>query len=297
MLAAFITVLFDGVAYGCLLFVISVGMSVTLGLMRFINLAHGAFAMFGGYTASVLVARSGFSLLSALPVVFVGFGAIGAGLERVVYRRVSKTKPLDQVLLTIGIAFVATAVATYLWGPSQRRIALPSGLTGQIHVLGVDLGAYRLFLIAFVVAITIALHVLIERTRFGAQLRAAVDQPDAAAGVGIPVGRVFSLSFALGSGLAAVGGALGVDVLGLDPSFTFRYMVYFLLVVVVGGPGSIVGSAVAAVALGVFDVVGKYYLPGAGAFLIYAAMVIVLLISPHGLVQRTMQRTTQRVAR
>lgn len=283
---AFVGVLFDGVAYGSLLFVISVGMSVTLGLMRFVNLAHGAFAMFGGYAAYMLVERRGLSLLAALPVVLVGFAGIGAVVERLLYRWVSRARPLDQVLFTIGLAFIATAIATWLWGPSQKRIALPAALSGQLHVLGLDLGIYRLFLIAMVIAITAALHVLIERTRFGAQLRAAVDHPAAAAGLGIPVDRVFSVSFALGSGLAAVGGALGVDVLGLDPSFTFKYMVYFLLVVVVGGEGSIVGSAVAAVLLGVFDVVGKYYVPSAGAFLIYVVMVILLLVFPHGLVRR-----------
>jgi len=285
-MAAFISVLFDGLAYGSLLFVISVGMSVTLGLMRFVNLAHGAFAMFGGYTAYVLVSRWGLSLFAALPVVLLGFAVVGAVLERLLYRWVSRTRPLDQVLFTIGLAFIATGLATYVWGPSQRAIALPRALTGQIHVLGMDLGAYRLFLIGMVVVLTVSLHLLVERTRFGAQLRAAVDHPEAAAGLGIPVDRVFSLSFALGSGLAAVGGALGVDVLGLDPSFTFRYMVYFLLVVVVGGPGSIVGSAVAAIALGVFDVVGKYYVPSIGAFLIYALMVVLLLVFPHGLYRR-----------
>jgi len=285
-MAAFISVLFDGVAYGSLLFVISVGMSVTLGLMRFVNLAHGAFAMFGGYAAYVMVSRWGLSLFAALPVVLVGFAAVGAVLERLLYRWVSRTRPLDQVLFTIGLAFIATGLATYVWGPSQRGFALPPALTGQIHVLGMGLSAYRLFLIGMVVAITVSLELLVERTRFGAQLRAAVDHPEVAAGLGIPVDRVFSISFALGSGLAAIGGALGVDVLGLDPSFTFKYMVYFLLVVVVGGPGSIRGSAVAAVALGVFDLVGKYYVPSIGAFLIYALMVILLLVFPHGLYRR-----------
>lgn len=285
-MAAFITVLFDGVAYGSLLFVISVGMSVTLGLMRFINLAHGAFAMFGGYTACVLADRWGVSMFAALPVVLVGFAAVGAVLERAVYRWVSRTRPLDQVLLTIGIAFIATAVAHLIWGPFPRRLAVPEALTGQLHVLGVDLGVYRLFLIGMVVAITAALHVLIERTRFGAQLRAAVDRPEAGAGLGIPVNRVFTASFAIGSGIAAVGGVLGVGTLGLDFNFTFRYMVYFLLVVVVGGEGSILGSALAAIALGVFDVVGKYYFPSVGAFLIYALMVVLLLVSPHGLIRR-----------
>ena len=285
-MAAFITELFDGVAYGSLLFVISVGMSVTLGLMRFINLAHGAFAMFGGYTACVLAERWGLSMFAALPVVLVGFAAVGAVLERVVNRWVSRTRPLDQVLLTIGIAFIATALAGILWGPDQRHLARPAVLDGQLHVLGVDLGVYRLFLIGMVVVITAALHVLIERTRFGAQLRAAVDRPDAGAGLGIPVNRVFTISVAIGSGLAAVGGVLGVEMLGLDHSFTFTYMVYFLLVVVVGGEGSIIGSAAAAIALGVFDVVGKYYIPDLGGFLIYGLMVVLLLVFPGGLIRR-----------
>ena len=283
MVAAFLSVLFDGVAYGSVLFVISVGMSVTMGLMNFINLAHGAFAMFGGYLAIALMTRAGLPFAAALPVVLVVLGAAGAVVERLLYRRVSKTRPLDQVLFTIGLAFIATAAATYLWGPSQQRVVLPAGLTGQLHLGAVDLGVYRLFLIAVVVAITAALHALIARTRFGAQLRASVDNPEAAAGVGIPVDRVFTASFALGSGLAGLGGALGIDVLGLDPNFPFKYMVYFLIVVVVGGEGSIIGSAVAAVALGVIDVVGKYYLPGAGSFLIYGLMVGLLLVFPHGL--------------
>ena len=285
-MAAFITVLFDGVAYGSLLFVISVGMSVTMGLMRFINLAHGAFAMFGGYAAYVLIRRTGMSMFAALPIVLIGFAVIGGVLERVLYRWVSRTRPLDQVLFTIGLAFIATAIAHGIWGPSTVRFLLPEVLQGQVHVLGIDLGIYRLFLIGVVIAITVSLHVLVERTRVGAQMRAAVDQAEAGAGLGIPVDRVFTLSFALGSGLAALGGVIGHDMLGLDPQFTFRYMVYFLVVVVVGGEGSIVGSAVAAVAVGVFDAVGKYYVPSLGAFLIYALMIALLLVFPHGLFRR-----------
>jgi branched-chain amino acid transport system permease protein len=285
-MAALLTVLFDGVAYGSLLFVISVGMSVTMGLMRFINLAHGAFAMFGGYAAYELVTRAGLSMFAALPIVLVGFAVIGGVLERYLYRLVSRTRPLDQVLFTIGLAFIATALAGRLFGSSTRQFDRPSVLAGRLHILGVDLGIYQLFLIATVAAITISLHILIERTRFGAQLRAAVDQPEVGAGLGIPVDRVFTVAFGLGSGLAAVGGVLGQDVLGLDPQFTFRYMVYFLVVVVVGGEGSIVGSAVAALAVGVFDVVGKYYAPSIGGFLIYALMIVLLLLFPHGLFRR-----------
>src|ERR1041384_1666339 len=239
-MAAFITVLFDGVAYGSLLFVISVGMSVTMGLMRFINLAHGAFAMFGGYAAYVLIRRTGMSMFTALPIVLIGFAVIGGVLERVLYRWVSRTRPLDQVLFTIGLAFIATAIAHGIWGPSTVRFLLPEVLQGQVHVLGIDLGIYRLFLIGVVIAITVSLHVLVERTRVGAQMRAAgdqaevgaqrpaaVEQAEAGAGLGIPVDRVFTLSFALGSGLAALGGVIGHDMLGLDPPLTLRYIVYF----------------------------------------------------------------------
>jgi branched-chain amino acid transport system permease protein len=286
MLAALLTVLFDGVAYGSLLFVISVGMSVTMGLMNFINLAHGVFAMFGGYLAISLMKRWGVPFVATLPIVLIAFAAIGAVVERLLYRRVFRVPHLDQVLFTIGLTFMATAVATYVWGPSQQAVVLPAMLQGQVRVLGLDLGAYRLFLIGVVVAITVTLHLLVGHTRFGAQLRAAVDHRDAAAGLGIPVELVLSGSFALGCGLAALGGALGIDVLGLDPRFAFKYIVYFLLVVVVGGEGSIFGSAVAAVALGVFDVVGKYYFPAAGGFFIYALMVVLLLVYPHGLFRR-----------
>jgi branched-chain amino acid transport system permease protein len=229
-MAAFLSVLFDGVAYGSLLFVISVGMSVTMGLMSFINLAHGAFAMFGGYLTIALMRRWGLPFVATLPLVLLAFTVVGGALERTLYRRVSRTRPLDQVLFTIGLTFMASAGATLVWGPSQQSIALPAALTGQVHVAGLDLGAYRLFLIAVVVA-------------------------------------------------------LGIDVLGLDPTVPFKYMVYFLVVVVVGGEGSILGGAVAAIALGVFDVIGKYYVPDIGGFIIYGLMIILLLIFPHGVLR------------
>jgi branched-chain amino acid transport system permease protein len=137
-----------------------------------------------------------------------------------------------------------------------------------------------------VVLVTLGLYLLIERTRFGAQIRASVDNQTAAAGLGINVSRVFSLTFALGSGLAGLGGGLGIDVLGLDPSFPVKYMVYFLLVVAVGGAGSIKGPLIAALILGVFDVAGKYYVPEVGAFVIYTLMVVLLILFPFGLVRR-----------
>lgn len=286
MIINFIGVLFDGIAYGSLLFLISVGLSVTMGLMNFINLAHGAFAMLGGYVCVTLMGRLGVPFLVSLPLAFIVTAAVGVVLERLLYQRLYRASHLDQVLFSIGLVFISIAIATYVYGPSQQPLQLPDYLRGQVRVLGLDLGAYRLFLIAVVVVITVALGFLIERTRFGAQIRASVDNQQASAGLGINVNRVFALTFALGSGLAGLGGGLGVEVLGLDPLFPLKLMVYFLLAVAVGGAGSIKGTLIAALILGVFDVAGKYYVPEIGAFVIYALMVILLILFPAGLYGR-----------
>jgi branched-chain amino acid transport system permease protein len=286
MLANFAGVLFDGIAYGSLLFLISVGLSVTMGMMNFINLAHGAFAMLGGYVSVTLLSRFGVPFLASLPLAFIASAVVGLVLERVLYRRLYKATHLDQVLFSIGLTFMAVAGATYIYGPTQQPVLLPDWLRGQVSLLGLDVGAYRLFLIGVVVLVTVALGLLIERTRFGAQIRASVDNQTAAAGLGINVSLVFSLTFALGSGLAGLGGGLGIDVLGLDPTFPVKYMVYFLLVVAVGGAGTIKGPLLAAAILGVFDVAGKYYVPEIGAFVIYALMVVLLILFPAGLMRR-----------
>ncbi|MBY4734190.1 branched-chain amino acid ABC transporter permease [Cupriavidus pauculus] len=285
-MASLLGVLFDGVTYGSLLFLIGMGLSVTMGLMNFINLAHGAFAMLGGYVAVVAMNGFGVPFLAALPLAFAAAALAGGLFERTLYRRLYRASHLDQVLFSIGLTFMAMAGATWLFGPGQQPVTLPAFLLGQIRVGGLELGAYRLFLLAVVVVITLSLGWLVARTRFGAQVRAAVDNQQAASGLGIDVGRVFSLTFALGSGLAGLGGALGIDVLGLDPTFPLKYMVYFLLVVAVGGAGSIRGSLVAAIVLGVADVAGKYYVPEVGAFVIYAMMVLLLVAFPAGLYGR-----------
>jgi branched-chain amino acid transport system permease protein len=278
-----ISVLFDGVAYGSLLFLISVGLSVTLGLMNFVNLAHGAFAMLGGYVCVLAMMELGLPFLLTLPIAFLVAATVGVLLERTLYRRLYEASHLDQVLFSIGLTFMAIAGTTYFFGPTQQPVRLPEFLRGQWHLLGIDWGVYRLFLIAVVLFVTLSLGYLLAHTRFGAQIRAAVDNQRVAAGVGINVDRVFSLTFALGSGLAGLGGGLGIDVLGLDPTFPFKYLVYFLLVVAVGGAGTIKGPLVAALLLGVFDVAGKYYVPEVGAFVIYVLMVVLLIVFPAGL--------------
>jgi branched-chain amino acid transport system permease protein len=281
-----IGVLFDGLAYGSLLFIIAVGLSVTLGLMNFVNLAHGTFAMVGGYVCVLLMTRAGVPFLATLPIAFLVAALVGLVLERTLYQRLYKASPLDQVLFSIGIVFMSIAIATYFFGSSQQPMTLPPFLRGQFHVLGLDLGVYRSFLIVTVAVLTIVLQYVLEHTRFGSQVRASVDNATAAAGLGINVNRVFALTFALGSGLAGLGGGLGIDVLGLDPTFPLKYMVYFLLVVSVGGTGTMKGPLVAALILGVFDVAGKYYLPQIGGFVIYALMVALLIAFPAGLYGR-----------
>ncbi len=282
-MAGLANVLFNGIAYGMLLFIIAVGLSVTMGLMGFVNLAHGAFAMLGGYVTAQLMLQAGLPFLLTLPMAFLIAAAVGLMLERTLYRRLYRASELDQVLLTIGIVFMSVAATTYFFGSSQQPIKVPSWLTGQVSFAGLDFGVYRLFLIVVGVIITIALILGMERTRLGARIRAAVDSPRMAEGVGIDVDLVFAVTFAIGSGLAGLGGALGVNLVGLEPGFPLKYMTYFLIVVAVGGLGSIRGSLIAALLLGISDVAGKYYVPETGAFIIYAVMVGILLWRPRGL--------------
>jgi branched-chain amino acid transport system permease protein len=286
MITSLLGVLFDGLAYGMLLFLISVGLSVTLGLMNFINLAHGAFAMLGGYVCVLALQRWGLSFVAVLPVAFGISALAGLLLERVLYRYLYRRSHLDQVLATIGLTFMAIATASYFFGPMQQPLQVPRFLSGQVSVLGVDLNIYRGFLLAVGAALTVALTLALERTRFGASVRAAVDRPRVAEALGIRVGLVFQVTFAVGCGLAGLGGALGVQVLGLDPAFPLKFIVYFLLVVAVGGTSGLKGPLYAALLLGVIDVAGKYYVPQIGAFIIYAMMVILLVLRPQGLVSR-----------
>jgi branched-chain amino acid transport system permease protein len=282
-----LTLLFDGVAYGMVLFVLASGLSVTLGLMNFVNLAHGAFAMAGGYAAVILMQRFGMPFLWTLPAAFVLSAVAGLLLERLLYRPMYAKSHLDQVLFSIGLVFMAVAATDYFMGSTQQIIRLPAWLQGRFDVLGVSVGRYRLFVIILCGLLALALQWGFARTRFGSRLRAAVDDARVARGLGIPVNVLFAFTFALGSGLAGLGGALGVELLGLDPTFPLKFMIYFLIVVTVGGTSTITGPFLAAMLLGVADVTGKYFVPQIGAFIIYAVMVAVLLIKPEGLFART----------
>ena len=285
-----LTILFDGIAYGMLLFVLAVGLSVTMGLMNFINLAHGAFACVGGYLTVVLMQRFGVPFLWCLLLAFVLVAALGALMESTLYRRMYKKPHLDQVLFTIGLAFMTVAALDYTMGSSQQVVQLPEWLKGRTEIGSgaamLGMGHYRLFIIAVCAALTVALQLVLSRTRFGSRLRAAVDDGVVAAGLGINVNRIFLVTFAVGSGLAGLGGALGAELLTLDPNFPLRYMILFLIVVAVGGTSSITGPLAAALLLGIADVAGKYYIPKLGAFIVFVLMIAILLWRPHGLFTR-----------
>ena len=285
------TILFDGIAYGMLLFILAVGLSVTMGLMNFINLAHGAFAMVGGYLTVVLMQRYEVPFLVCLPLAFVGTALLGAVLERTLYRSMYRKPHLDQVLFSIGLAFMAVASVDYFVGSQQQIMQLPEWLKGRTELWDgqpwcLGMGHYRLFIIAVCAALTVGLQYVLSATRFGSRLRASVDDPRVASGLGINVNVVFAATFAVGSGLAGLGGALGAEVLGLDPTFPLKFMVYFLIVVAVGGTSSITGPLLAALLLGVADVAGKYYVPKLGAFIVYSLMLAILIWRPQGLFVR-----------
>jgi branched-chain amino acid transport system permease protein len=278
-----IGVLFDGFAYGMLLFLLSVGLSVTLGMMNFVNLAHGSFAMLGGYVTVTLINHLGWPFLATLPVSFLTVALVSVVLERVLYRRLYQASDLDQCLLTIGIVFVSVAGAAYVFGTVNQPVQLPSYLRGSVSAMGQSFGVYRMFLIGVALALTVVLVATLEFTRFGARVRAAVDNQRMARGLGINVGRVFALTFALGSGLAGLGGSLAIEMVGLDHSFALTFLIYVLIVVSVGGLGSIGGSFIAATLLGVSDMAGKYYFPRLSAFLIYLVMLALLMWRPAGI--------------
>lgn len=285
-----LTILFDGFAYGMVLFVLACGLSVTLGLMNFINLAHGAFAMAGGYLTVVLMNRFGVSFFLCIPAGFVASALLGAVLERTLYARLYTKSHLDQVLFSIGLVFMAVSAIDYFMGAQQQLITLPPSLRGRVDFMGVNFGVYRLFVIAICLVLAVALQLILTKTRFGSQLRAAVDDARVARGLGINVSLIFTFTFAFGSGLAGLGGVLGAEILGMDPTFPLKFMIYFLVVISVGGTTTLTGPLLASILLGIADVAGKYYVPTVGSFIIYTIMVVVLIVRPQGLFGRANAR-------
>jgi len=277
------SILLGGMASGMVLFIVSVGLSVTMGLMGFVNLAHGAFAMLGGYAIVLSMRHWGLPFPAALLFGFASVAALSAVLERLLYARLYRAGELDQVLFTIGLVFVTIAAVTLAIGPETQTVVLPAWLRGQTDLGFMQYRTYSLALIAAGSALMVALWFGFERTRIGARIRAAVDNRRMAQSMGVDVGRLFTLTFAFGSGLAAVGGGLGAEILGLDPQYPLRYLAYFLIVVAVGGMGRVNGVFFAALLIGVLDFVLKIYFPKGGTLFIYALTLILLLARPHGL--------------
>jgi branched-chain amino acid transport system permease protein len=281
--ANFAGILLGGLSAGTVLFIVSVGLSVTMGLMGFVNLAHGAFAMFGGYVIILSMNRAHFGFAAALALGFVATAAISVVLERTLYRRLYRASELDQVLFTIGLIFIFIAGAIIVVGPESQTLQLPAALRGQINLGFLQYRTYSIFLIVIGFLIGFGISLAFERTRIGAQIRATVDNRRMAESLGINVDRLFTITFAFGSGMAGIGGGLGAEFLGLDPQYALKYLVYFLIAVSVGGLGSVMGVYYASLILGVLDFVLKLYLPKGGTIFIYALTILLLLWRPQGL--------------
>ena len=286
ILSAAVSIGFHGLAFAMVLYLISVGLSVTMGMMGFVNLAHGVFAMLGGYIVTSLINRHGvpFGLALVSAAILTALGSIV--IERLLYRRLYGGDELDQVLLTVGLIFMSVAAVTYVWGPTPQPMHPPRWLAGEVDLGFRSFPAFRSFLILCGAALVTALWLGLERTRFGVRIRAAVDNLRMAQSIGINTSRLFTMTFALGSGLAGLGGGLGADLLAISPSYALDNLVYFLIVVAVGGLGSIRGPFVAALLIGVADTGFKYLLPGLGAFIIYLLTMAILLWRPRGLFGR-----------
>jgi len=285
-MAVLLTTLFNGIAYGMLLFVMAVGLSITLGMMRFVNLAHVSLCMLGGYVLVTGMAQLGLPFLAALPLAFVAAAGLAVVLERGLLRHFYGSDDLTQVLLTIGLVFMSVSAAAWIWGASFKPVPVPDWLSGHQPVAGLVLERYRMFVVAVGGVLTLTILLGLERTRFGAMVRACVDNRRAAAACGLDVERLFAITFAIGGGLAGLGGALAANLTGLDPNVPFRYLVLVLIIVSLGGMGTVIGSLAASLAIGVADVATKYYLPAAGGSVVYLVTVGVMLWRPQGLLGR-----------
>jgi branched-chain amino acid transport system permease protein len=278
-----VIVLLDGLAYGMVLFIISVGLTVTMGLMRVVNLAHGSFAMAGGYIAAVLVG-SGVPFLGALIAGTVAAGILGGFTEITIFRRIYRKGELAQVLMTFGMVFVTIAALTWLFGTDIKRLPVPDALSGLVDLGFRSYPTYRLFLIGVGAVLAVVLWFIIENSLYGARLRAAVDNPSMARAVGIDVNRLFTITFVGGCALAGFGGIIGADMLPLEPFYALRYLVPFLVIVAVGGLGSFKGSFVAAITLGIIDTAGKFLWPNVAPYLFFGLVFLLLLWRPNGII-------------
>ena len=279
-----VTQAFNGVSYGALLFLLASGLSLIFGVMRIVNLAHGSYFMLGGYVGlSVVWKTASFSL--ALLTGAVAVALIGMGMERFFLRRL-KGQTLGQVLMTIGFALIFQDLALLIWGGDPYTISTPSALSGAWRVGVFVFPIYRAFMVAVAAAVGLALWLLLDRTRVGAMVRAAVDDAEMAQGVGIHVPTVSLGIFALGAGLAALGGVIGGGFLGVYPGADFEMLPYAFVVVIVGGLGSLPGAMTGSLLVGLLDNFGKALFPELSYFTLFAPMAIILALRPTGLFGR-----------
>ncbi|QSY97893.1 branched-chain amino acid ABC transporter permease (plasmid) [Rhizobium bangladeshense] len=271
-----------GISYGMVIFLISIGLVVTMGLMRVVNLAHGAFAALGGYLCTYLVTAQSLPFGVAVICATIGVSVFSLGLEKVVYTRIYKASELDQVLLTIGLMFVTVAGLNFFFGPNVQPSRLSPALEANIDILGRSVQVYRLFVVGVGATIVAGLWFLFEKTSFGARLRAAVDNRPMAQAIGIDVASLYSKAFVLGSGLAAFGGAVGYGMLPIEPLYPFKYLTIIMIVVALSGFGNMKSAAVVSILVGVVDTAGRYFFPTYGAFVIYGFLIAYLLLRIEG---------------
>jgi branched-chain amino acid transport system permease protein len=286
MIATIVSLGFDGIAFGVVLYLITCGLSITMGLMNLPNMAHASFAMFGGYFTLELMRVGDVPFLLALPITFIAGLIAGAVMERLFFSLLYQESELNQVLFTIGIVFMAIGAATFFWGTWQQPLKMPPYLSGAIEIGRVAISVYRAFIIVVGGLVVAAMIVAIDGTLWGAKIRAAVDNRRMTASCGVNVAMLFTTAFSIGTGLAALGGALSMNLVGIDPFFPLKYLVYTLIVVVVGGLGSIKGALAASLLLGIGDIFVKYYYPVAGSFFIYVLAAALLIARPQGLFGR-----------
>jgi branched-chain amino acid transport system permease protein len=283
-LTYFVVQSLNGLFSAALLFLIASGLTLVFGVMRIVNIAHGSFYMLGAYVASTVVARSRSLLLGALSAVAV-VAAVGF-LVQVLFLRRFAAKPLAQMMLTMGFALVFRDAAFIIWGGDPFTLPYPPGLGGSVEAASIVFPVYRLFVIAVAAAVGALLWFLNEKTLVGARLRAAVDDPEMAAGTGINVALLSAFVFAAGAGLAAFGGVMGGPILGGYTGIDFDLLPLAFVVVIIGGMGSLKGALAGSIIVGLIDNFGKALVPELSYFTLFAPMVIVLAIKPTGLYGR-----------
>jgi branched-chain amino acid transport system permease protein len=275
-----------GVSYGLILCLIAVGLVVTMGLMRVVNLAHGAFAAIGGYLSTGLMTQAGLPFPLAVCIAVVAVALFSIVIERLFFVHLYTASELDQVLLTVGLDFLVVGALTVAYGPNVFPTMLPSYLQGSVSLGFRDFEVYRIVIIVISTLVIAGLWLGFERTTLGAQLRAAVDNRTMTQATGINVPRLFSLTFALGSGLAALGAALGAPMLPLEPYYPFKYLVIVLIIVALSGHGNVRAAIGVSIIIGILETAVRLILPELGAFLIYFVLIVLIVWRKEGLFTR-----------